>query len=101
MNYGKALRIIRSTRNLSQKQLSEVTKLDPSYISLIEKDKRTPTMDTLKKIADALNIPLYLFVLLASDKSNIKNLSDIKKSSIARTLLDILISAEKEVEWSK
>jgi transcriptional regulator with XRE-family HTH domain len=95
MNFGKALRIVRSAKNISQKQLSKKTDLDPSYISLLEKSKRTPTIETLQKIVKALDIPLHLFFLLASDKDQIKSTSSNKKRDIAEILLNLLLSVEK------
>lgn len=96
MKYGKALRILRSARNLSQKQLSKKTELDASYISLIEKGTRVPTIDALQKIVKVLDVPLHLFFLLASDKDEIKSMSANKRQDIAKILLDILLEAEKK-----
>ncbi|MDO8452786.1 MAG: helix-turn-helix transcriptional regulator [bacterium] len=96
MKYGKAIRILRSARDLSQHELSKKADLDPSYISLIEKDKRVPTLDTLQKIVTLLDVPLYLFFLLAADKQDVNKLSPQKKSKIANILLEILLSSEKQ-----
>ena len=95
MNYGKALRLVRSSRNISQRELSETINLDPSYISLIEKGKRVPTIETLEKIVKVLDIPIHLFFLLASDKDEVKKLHPNKKTDVAKLLLDILLSSEK------
>jgi transcriptional regulator with XRE-family HTH domain len=95
MNYGKALRLIRSSRNISQKDLSEAVSLDPSYISLIEKGKRIPTVETLEKIVKELEVPIHLFFLLASGKDGVKRVSSSKKADVAELLLDILLSSEK------
>lgn len=95
MNYGKALKIIRSSRNISQKKLGESVHVDPSYISLIEKNKRTPTIETLESIVNFLNIPIHLFFLLASDKNDVKKITSNKKTDVAELLLDVLLSAEK------
>ena len=101
MDYGNALRIIRSSRNMSQVDLAENAKLDPSYISLIEKSKRTPSMETLKKVTQVLNVPLHLFVLLSSNRRDIQNLSARKRSDIAEILLDLLLDSESYGSNSK
>ncbi len=95
MNYGKALKIARSARNISQKDLSDAISLDPSYISLIEKGKRIPTIETLEKIVKSLNIPIHLFFLLASGKNQMKKMPSSKKAGVAELLLDLLLSTEK------
>jgi len=94
MNFAKALRILRSARNISQKQLSRKAGLNPSYISLLEKNKRNPTLETLQRIVKALDVPIHLFFLLASDKDQLKKSSTNKKIDIAKTLLNVLLSAE-------
>ncbi|MDO8503783.1 MAG: helix-turn-helix transcriptional regulator [bacterium] len=95
MNYGKALKIVRSARNFSQTDLAKETSLDPSYISLIEQNKRTPSMGTLQKITKILDVPLHLFVLLSSEKNEVKKVSASKRSDIAEILLDLLLSTGK------
>lgn len=95
MNYGKALKIIRSSRNISQKKLGESVNLDPSYISLIEKNKRTPTIETLESIVNFLDVPIHLFFLLASNKDGVKKVSSNKRADVAELLLNVLLSAEK------
>lgn len=94
MNYGRALKLIRSSRNISQRKLGESINIDPSYISLIEKNKRIPTIETLENIVKKLNIPIHLFFLLASDKDEVKKASSNKKTDVSELLLDILLSAE-------
>lgn len=86
---------------MSQVDLAENAKLNPSYISLIEKSKRTPSMETLKKITQVLNVPLHLFVLLSSDRRDIKKLSAGKRSDIAEILLDLLLDSETNGPNSK
>lgn len=52
------LKEIRLEQGLSHEKLAEKTKLHRSTISLIESNKRQPTLLTCIKIADALNVSL-------------------------------------------
>jgi len=52
--FGQAIRAIRLHKNLSQEKLAEMANLDRTYISMIERGKRKPTLDVAKSIADAL-----------------------------------------------
>lgn len=90
MNYSIAIRMIRSARNISQKELALRTQLDPSYISLLEKGKRSPSMKNLEKIAEALEVPAHLMVLLSSDQAQLKKISEDNESYIARHIINIL-----------
>ena len=98
MNYGKAIRFVRSSRNLSQKQLAKLARLDPSYVSLIEKNQRTPSIRALQRITKALRVPLHLLTLLASEREDLTNISTEQATELGRQLLGILLDAESEVE---
>jgi transcriptional regulator with XRE-family HTH domain len=50
------LRAARDYRGLSQGQLAERAKLQPSAISHFETGARKPSFDNLRKLADALNV---------------------------------------------
>jgi transcriptional regulator with XRE-family HTH domain len=54
--FGKVLREKRELNKLSQEKLAELSDLDRTYISLLERGLRQPTISTLFKIANALNI---------------------------------------------
>jgi len=54
--FGKVLRELRTTKGISQEKLAEYCDLDRTYISLLERGLRQPTITTLFKIAKALEI---------------------------------------------
>lgn len=56
--FGKILREIRNRRAFSQEKLAEIAGLDRTFVSMIERGRRRPTLDTAKKLAEALDVPL-------------------------------------------
>ena len=56
---GERLRMIRKEKNLSQVDIEERTGLQRSYVSRVENGHTVPSVETLEKIARALEIPLY------------------------------------------
>jgi len=52
----KEVRRIRKERGLSQAQLSELSGVDPASLSLIETGRRSPGIEVLQKLADALGV---------------------------------------------
>ncbi len=62
-NVYKNIKKYRTEKKLSQFKLAEITDLSEDYISLIETGKRVPSLKTLCKIADALEIEVYKFFL--------------------------------------
>lgn len=54
--FGKIVRQLRTEKGLSQEQLADLCKLDRTYISLIERGLRQPTLKTIFRIAYSLQI---------------------------------------------
>jgi len=91
MDYGKALRISRAIAGMQQKELAVKAKLDPSYVSLIERGDRTPSVKAVRALSSALNIPTHLFTLLATESEDVE-LSDPRElEDIGRSLAGLLI----------
>ncbi len=55
--FGQALRLVRKSRNLTQLKLAKRCDLDRTFISLLERDLRQPTLPTIAKLSAALSIP--------------------------------------------
>lgn len=58
---GERLRLLRSERNISQRDLARMAGLSPNAISLIERDETSPSVATLQSLAAALNIRMSYF----------------------------------------
>jgi transcriptional regulator with XRE-family HTH domain len=54
--FGKALRKLREQMKISQEELAFRSTLDRSYISLLERGRRKPTINTLFALAEQLNV---------------------------------------------
>lgn len=54
--FGRALRRLRLSRQLTQETLAHNSELDRTYISLLELGQRSPTLDTLFALCGALKI---------------------------------------------
>lgn len=70
---GKAIVAIRNERHLSQKELAEKSKLASGYLSQIENDKKLPSLEALDSICQALNVPMYVFLLKAKIEEGIND----------------------------
>ena len=60
---GQRLRRIRRMRNLTQKELANkiVGKVDYTYIGKIERGEQLPSLKILRKLSEALAVPLAYF----------------------------------------
>ena len=59
---GSVLRQIRLRKGLSQEVLSGLAQLDRTHYSKIERGLRTPTLETIFKIANAIDTKPHLIV---------------------------------------
>ena len=63
-------RLRKASKYPSLEELAVASGLSISYLSLIERDKREPTVTALTKIADALDVPLpVIFLILYAENS--------------------------------
>ncbi len=55
---GKKIRSLRLEKNWSQEKLGEITGLDRTYISGIERGVRNPSIKNIDKLAKALDVKI-------------------------------------------
>ena len=59
---GTELRRAREAAGLTQQELAEAARLHRTYVSLLERDKKSPTIDVLFRLCRAIGIPPSKFV---------------------------------------
>ena len=72
--FSTNLRKYRSSLGLSQEAFANKAGLHRTYISALERGKRSIALDNIEKIADALEIDAYLLFVNTPDETS----SDIK-----------------------
>ena len=65
--FGQTLKLIREDRGFSQEELAFKTDLHRTYISLLERDRKSPSLRTVTAIATALGMPLLEFIRRMSE----------------------------------
>jgi transcriptional regulator with XRE-family HTH domain len=68
---GNELRKARRAAGLTQEQLASKARLHPTYIGLLERDKRSPSLDVFLRLCVALEVSPLTFlkrVLAMRDK---------------------------------
>lgn len=68
---GHAIRLGRAAKNISQREMAKKAGLSLSYISLLENGQRDPSFSTLQAIASALEVPIVVLVVLATDEDTL------------------------------
>jgi len=75
--FGTILREIRTGKGISQEKLAEYCDLDRTYISLLERGQRQPTLTTIFRLAEALEISPS--ELISITEKRVKNSGTDKK----------------------
>lgn len=61
---GRRVRQLRNRAALTQEQLAERAQISVSFLSMIERGERAPHLETLEKLAIALEVPVDLLFRL-------------------------------------
>jgi transcriptional regulator with XRE-family HTH domain len=92
MSFGKKLRECRDTKSLSQSALAKLLNTNHSIIGKYECDEVKPTIDVVKKLAEALETNVgYLL-------GETENTNTLKDSTMLKRLNDIASFSNKEQE---
>ena len=65
---GKAIRFVRLSLGIDQTTLCNISHVSDSYLSMIENGLRKPSLETIKRLADAMNVSLTLLFMLVERK---------------------------------
>ena len=66
--FGEVIRNLRKRSSISQEKLADISKLDRSFISLIECGHKQPSLITIFQIAKAFNISASKIMSLVEEK---------------------------------
>lgn len=90
MVIGRRLRKLREERTLSQGDIEKRTGLLRCYISRVENGHTVPSLETLERLAAALEVPLYQLFYEGDDPPALPNLSN------RQTPEELVLSEEQE-----
>lgn len=84
MTIGNAIKLIRTARGMRQRDLAGELQVSPNYLSMLEADRRLPSIGFLRKLASRLQVPAGLFLLWTeASKSSLRK----KQAEQVRELL--------------
>ncbi|MDU5081157.1 helix-turn-helix domain-containing protein [uncultured Tissierella sp.] len=76
MTIGENIKKYRKEKGLTQKELAEKSNLSRSYLADLERDRYNPSLDSLKLIANSLEVDVS--ILLGENNSTIKIFNTLK-----------------------
>lgn len=92
--FGEALRLVRSFHDVNQAELAQSLSISRSYLSEIESNKKTPSLELLQRYSAHFGIPLSSLVLFSENAG--ESPRDLKvKSMLGEKVIAILQWVEK------
>ena len=90
INIGEKIAEYRKKQNLSIRDLAKMADVTPSLLSQIERGLANPSVNSLKSISSALNVPLFTFFVSQVDKKDLIVRSDSRKKVILPGSEDVI-----------
>ena len=88
MSIGERIKTLRKESKLTQVELAKKSNISRSYLTDIENDRYNPSLETLKAIANSLNVNLSDIVSENSESNSTLNQRD--KKSITNDLKELM-----------
>lgn len=92
MSLGKTIKLLRISSGLKQKELAPKLGITPNYLSLVENDKREPSMSFLRALAGELDLPLGLFLW---DTSKTVSVFDSEQKKIYEEIKNLIFKFQR------
>ena len=96
LDLGKAIKLVRTAQGKSVGEVAKKAKVGAPFLSLVEKGRRQPSIETLRRLSDALSVPSEVLILLAYSGTNGLRTDDEAISGLAASILRV-DEAEKEL----
>ena len=90
MNIGNAIRTIRKKYGMTQNQFAGHIGITQTHLSLLEKNKRNPSIDVLERMSQQVFIPLPILLWFSVDEKDVKEGMD-ESFRIMKPSIDELI----------
>ncbi len=96
MNVGENIRSVRKQKKLTQEQLADKIGVKRSVVSKYENDCVKISVETLEKIAKALDVDIF-DIYIGSDWYNYNHEEDNEeRAKINKSIVDLIVQAEEE-----
>ena len=73
IDYGKAIRVVRAARGMTQTDVATTAQTRGNYLSLIESGDRIPSTDMVENIAKALRMPVWALIVIGSPDAQVND----------------------------
>ncbi|MGD8451334.1 MAG: helix-turn-helix transcriptional regulator [Phycisphaerae bacterium] len=96
LELGKAIRIVRAAKGMRLSTLADNAGVSIPFLSLVENGERQPSLDVLRRLANALRIPPEVLIILAQP-ANGRLQSEDQVSQALVAMIQKMLSVEDEL----
>ncbi len=82
VNVGESLQRLREERGLSMRALAKTSGLSANALSMIERSRTSPSVSTLYKLAEALNVPVTAFFGTPEERQQVIHLRGYDRARV-------------------
>lgn len=90
MSLGSVIRNFRRHQKLTLEALADTMEVSISHLSLIERNKREPSLECLSQLGKALNVPPSVILLLANEPNENDGGEDEITQQLRKLIKDLL-----------
>lgn len=94
IDIGKKVEKFRKAKGWSSRELAKIAEITPSMLSQIERGLANPSIQTLKVLAKALDVPTFSFLLEESNTEDLVVRSNERKKMVVENLTYELLSPD-------
>ena len=91
LTVGRTIAMLRRVRGEKLGDVASRSGISTSYLSLVENDARQPSLDVVKRVASALDVPYEVFIAVSTDRIRVEH----RSHHIVSGLRDLLVMEEK------
>lgn len=90
MDIGRAVKLCRSQKGWTLREVAKRTGIAVSHLSMIERNQRDASMSVMQGLANAFGMPLNVLIFLAADPKELTGISNELKEKLSRAALELL-----------
>ncbi|MGH9680523.1 MAG: helix-turn-helix domain-containing protein [Candidatus Acidiferrales bacterium] len=91
MGIGHTIRMLRTARKVSQGDLARILEVTPGYLSLVEQDKREPSLGLLNRVGEYFGVPVGFLLLGAANQHAVPEYQRLI-NEIKHAMVDYMVS---------
>jgi transcriptional regulator with XRE-family HTH domain len=89
LQLGAAIRITRQAKGMALGELAKASEVSSPFLSLVEKGRRNVSLDVLRRIAVAMDVPVEALIILSHPATGSLRSSDRRTNRLARSITEL------------